>query len=278
MVLILKNSKMKNGFQVVPCFSIGLHKKDQAILEEIKVYLQCIGNITRQTKDAVLYRVTSKKDLAVIINHFDSYPLITQKRADYELFKQAFELVDRKEHLTPEGFHKILAIRASINNGLSEELKVAFPDITPILKPTISVPETIDPEWLAGFVSGEGCFYVVTSESRSEGLIVRLRFILSQDSRDEQLMKSLITYFGCGRCEKAKDGMVYFRVTNFADNYEKIIPFFSKHQIAGIKTKDFDDWCKIAAIVKTKAHLTKEGSDQIIKIKAQMNKGRENGL
>lgn len=89
---------------------------------------------------------------------------------------------------------------------------------------------------------------------------------------------SIWVYFDCGRCEKTKDGMVYFRVTNFSDNHEKIIPFFSKHQLAGIKTKDFGDWYKIATIVKTKAHLTKEGLDQIIKIKAQMNKGRVNGL
>lgn len=92
-------------------------------------------------------------------------------------------------------------------------------------------------------------------------------------------MKSLITFFDCGRCEIANDaGMVYFRVTNFLDNYVKILPFFSKYPLVGIKAKDFEDWYKIASIVKTKAHLTKPGSDQIIKIKTQMNKGRVNYL
>ena len=88
-----------------------------------------------------------------------------------------------------------------------------------------------------------GCFYIVVSKSDSEsvGFNVRLRFILSQDARDEHLMRNLITYFNCGNCEKAKDGMVYFKVTKFTDNYEKIIPFFSKYQIHGVKTIDFKD-------------------------------------
>ena len=54
--------------------------------------------------DAVKYQVSSIKDLAVIIEHFDKYPLITQKWSDYELFKQAVELIKRKEHLRVEGF------------------------------------------------------------------------------------------------------------------------------------------------------------------------------
>jgi hypothetical protein len=48
--------------------------------------------------------------------------LITQKWSDFELFKKAVDLVERKEHLTPEGLEKILSIKAVLNNGLSEDL------------------------------------------------------------------------------------------------------------------------------------------------------------
>ena len=41
-------------------------------------------------KNAVQYRINSSEDLKLVINHFDSYPLCTQKKADYLLFKQAF--------------------------------------------------------------------------------------------------------------------------------------------------------------------------------------------
>lgn len=36
-------------------------------------------------------------------------------------------LIQNKEHLTIEGVNKIVAIKASMNLGLSDELKVAFP-------------------------------------------------------------------------------------------------------------------------------------------------------
>jgi len=80
--------------------------------------------------------------------------------ADYILFRQVFELVSRKEHLTTEGLHKILSIKASMNKGLSDKLTTAFPNITPVPRPHVALPESIDPYWLAGFVSGEGCFSI----------------------------------------------------------------------------------------------------------------------
>lgn len=48
------------------------------------------------------YRVLFK-DLDKILKHFDQYPLISQKLADLELFRQAYILVLNKEHLRLEG-------------------------------------------------------------------------------------------------------------------------------------------------------------------------------
>ena len=69
----------------------------------------------------------SLKDLDVIIEHFNNYPLITKKKyKDFELFKQAIILIKDKKHLTIEGFNQILAIRASMNKGLPLVLKKLF--------------------------------------------------------------------------------------------------------------------------------------------------------
>jgi hypothetical protein len=37
---------------------------------------------------------------------------------------------------------------------------------------------------------------------------------------------------------------------------------------------DYEDFCKVAELMKNKAHLTQEGLNQILKIKDGMNKGR----
>jgi hypothetical protein len=75
-------------------------------------------------KDTCTYRVDKLKDiLEVIIPHFDKYPLITQKLADYILFKEIASLLNNKEHLTlvtfGSGLSQILSYKASLNLGLS---------------------------------------------------------------------------------------------------------------------------------------------------------------
>jgi hypothetical protein len=57
-------------------------KKDRVLLEKLKSYFG-VGGINSNNLSLNQYCVTSLKDLAIIINHFDNYPLITQKRADF---------------------------------------------------------------------------------------------------------------------------------------------------------------------------------------------------
>jgi thioredoxin-related protein len=88
----------------------------------------------------VILMVRSLKEITeVIIPHFDKYPLITQKYADYLLFKEVIAIMERKEHLTLEGLNKIVAIRSSINLGLSDKLKEAFPNIIPVIRPYVDL-------------------------------------------------------------------------------------------------------------------------------------------
>lgn len=105
-----------------------------------------------------------------------------------------------KKHLTQEGWDKVLALKASSNKGLSNELKVAFPGVIPANKPEVLKQEEVNPQWVAGFVSGDGCFFVniFSSPQSTCGFKVKLHFKISQHVRDEKLMRSLISYFGCG--------------------------------------------------------------------------------
>jgi len=56
------------------------------------------------------------------------------------------DIMRRKEHLTLEGLRQIVAIRASMNRGLSEELKLAFPDVVPVFRPLVENPKILDPD------------------------------------------------------------------------------------------------------------------------------------
>lgn len=276
-ISISKQLTSMTGWNVNLTFKIGLQKKDKALLEFIQGFFGGIGRISVDGNAAFQYRVQSIKELAIIIDHFVKYPLITQKYADFLLFKQAFELMKHKEHLTELGLKKLINIKASINLGLSSELKAAFPDIITIPKLKIQVPKTLDPYWVVGFTDGDGCFLVhVQNSSKSKlGKTVRLRFQIVQHSRDAELIKSLKNYFNCGEyISEVVREVGYFRVEKFSDTKDKIIPFFQKYSLQGIKNLDFMDFVKVSELMKIKAHLTPEGLNQILEIKSNMNTGR----
>jgi len=236
-----------------------------------------VGSIPKLGADSFKYRVFTVKDLAVIISHFERYPLIYQKRADYLLFKQVVELVKCKDHLTIKGLHKIVSTRASMNKGWSDELKVAFSNVTPVARPLVSDQTIKNPNWLAGFMSGEGCFFIdiAKSLSRKIGVRVQLTFKAGQHSRDAQLMGSLVSFLGCGRYYQPLGyNHGEFIVQRFFDLDEKIIPFFEKYPLVGDKRQDFSDFKKVVDIVKVKGHLTEQGLEEIRVIKAGMNRGK----
>lgn len=48
-----------------------------------------------------------------------------------------------------QGLQKIVAIRASLNLGLSDQLEVAFPKTIPVSRPDVLDYKIKDPHWLA---------------------------------------------------------------------------------------------------------------------------------
>lgn len=278
MVRIRKNSKYRTGWLVSGLFSIVLHKKDLQLLKEIQIFFGGIGKIHKNGTNTYSFRVESLESIwKVLIPFFDQYPLITQKLGDYLLFKDVIKIIKDKAHLTEIGLAKIVELKASLNKGLSDELKTAFPQCVPAVIPIVVNKKILHPQWLAGFASGEGCFQVkvIKPSSTKIGFQVILVFKITQHARDIKLLKSLIDYLGCGVIEKDPRGPYYdFSVYKFLDNYEKILPFFHNYTIKGVKFEDFKDWSEVAKIMQTNKHKTKEGLDKILLIKSRMNKGR----
>lgn len=175
-----------------------------------------------------------------------------------------------------EGLLKIVSIRASMNQGLSKTLSKAFSNsnITTVHRPLIQSEVIPNPNWLAGFVSGDGCFLISIFKGLTRvGFSVRLAFILTQHSRDELLMRSLVDYFDCGNIYFYREA-IYYSITKLSVLIDKVIPLFNKYPILGVKSKNFADFCLVAELMKNKYHLTEEGLEEIRKIKAGMNRGR----
>jgi LAGLIDADG endonuclease len=96
--------------------------------------------------------------------------------------------------------------------------------------------------------------------------------LIVQNIRDAYLLENFVQIFGCGHFFIAeKSGIGTFAVSNFSHIIYNIIPFFEKYPILGVKAKDFEDFKKASVLVKSKAHLTKEGLNEILLIKSKMN-------
>ena len=70
------------------------------------------------------------------------------------------------------------------------------------------------------------------------------------------------------------DNYISFQVVNYSSIKYIIIPFFEKYPIQGTKSLDFADFKIIGDMIKRKEHLTSEGFDKILNIKANMNEKR----
>lgn len=122
---IKPDAKSKLKWRSSPLFVIKLHIKDIAILELIKNTLM-VGKIRKNGINSVQYTVESIKELQIIIDHFNKYPLVTEKASDYLIFKQCYEIIKQREHLTEKGLLNLISLKSSLNWGLSDSLKKAF--------------------------------------------------------------------------------------------------------------------------------------------------------
>lgn len=205
------------------------------------------------------------------MEHFDQYPLLTKKKADYILFCRVIGLMRTGAHLTESGLYKIVSIRAAMNRGLNADKQAAFPDVGIEERPIITVPEIINPHWVAGFANGDGSFSVtILEKTEKRPLSVRLAFAISQHIRDFELINAIKEFMGAGGVTTYKFSclMTIWGIKNLRDI---VIPFFNEYPLHGAKRLDYDKFVIIASMQRAKVHLSKDGIQTIRDLKATIN-------
>jgi hypothetical protein len=93
-----------------------------------------------------MYRIRKLDDIInIIIPHFNNYPLITKKHSDFIIFKKIIKLINKGQHLNKDGLIKIVNLKSSLNKGLSDELKINFPNLIKIERSKVNIPTDINP-------------------------------------------------------------------------------------------------------------------------------------
>ena len=111
------HADMKVGYQVLPEFTVVQHERDAQVLHGLKAFFGC-GVVRVNHGDRLAYRVRSLEHLRErIVPFFLSHPLKTKKNVDFLKFRDVILLMQRGEHLTPEGIENIRRITAVMNRG-----------------------------------------------------------------------------------------------------------------------------------------------------------------
>jgi len=276
-----KDEKRYRSITIKPDFSIELHRKDLFLLKQIQCFFG-VGNITkriRQNKLSVIYSVQSVKNIQdKIIPHFEKHRLNTQKREDFRFFTLGVNIIAKKLHRTEQGINDIISCRASMNKGLTANLLKIFPNVQAVDRNIIKSNNLDEfyPFWLTGFVDGEGCFYIKMYQYNNIKK-VSINFSIYQNIRDLDLLKTIRDYLNCGIIEtvSTRPNAAKFVVYKFEDIICKIIPFFDKYGLHGIKKLDYYDFRRVASIIsKNKNKLDEKTFNEIKLIKSNMNTSR----
>lgn len=129
---------------------------------------------------------------------------------------------------------------------------------------------SVDPWYIAGYTDAEGSFNVSVIP-RGSSFVVTIAFEIG--SKDKLLLESIRNTLGVGSVYYLKSGLYRLKISNLDSLDKVIIPFFKIYPLVTQKYGDFLLFTKIVNILITKQHLTLKGIQEIVNIKASMNKG-----
>jgi hypothetical protein len=230
------------GYTVRLVYQISLHPSDKEILYKLKSYFN-VGEIV-YTEHYVAYRITKISDiLNVVIPHFSNYPLQSTKLISYYLFNAVAMAIKNKEHITLEGYKKILSYKAGLKKGLDATIfkNKEFMNIVPFDTSNLFISENsnLNPNYIAGFVAADGSFFISKPSSTGKWPNYDATFSIAQNKKDLGLLERIILTLGCGNIKSGSEGMIYLTVRNKKELYDIIIPFFTKHSLNNEKSQDF---------------------------------------
>ena len=154
----------KIGYTVRLVYQVSVHPSDIGVLYKLKSYFNNVGSIVI-TEHYVAYRVINFSDIIKeIIPHFNIYTLQSTKLISYTLFHKVAMIMENKNHVTLDGYREVLSYKAALRKGLEAAIfkTKEFADIIPFDTSNVVIngDSKLDPHYIAGFVAGDGSFYL----------------------------------------------------------------------------------------------------------------------
>jgi hypothetical protein len=128
--------------------------------------------------------------------------------------------------------------------------------------------------YLAGFADGEGSFNVSFRPRNDYGFPWKISLCFNISQRDPVILALFKRHLGCGTMRQRRDGVWYFEVNNLGAILTSVIPFFERFAFLSAKKKrDFTKFTQMARIMSNGRHLSREGVEEILRLRVDMNDG-----
>ena len=128
--------------------------------------------------------------------------------------------------------------------------------------------------YLAGFTDGEGSFNVSFRRRADYAMPWKVSLCFNVSQRDKVVLTLFMEYLKCGTMRTRADGVWYYEVNTFTEILENVIPFFDRFGfLSAKKQRDFAKFKQIARLIQVGRHLSKEGINEILAIRRDMNDG-----
>ena len=133
------------------------------------------------------------------------------------------------------------------------------------------------PEYVAGFVDGEGCFSVSIHPHPTvrygRRWLVAPCFQVYQHRDHRAILEQLQENFGCGhiRPKGPKSSVLTYSVYRRRDLETAIITYFERHPFLILKRDDFTKFREIVRMMQQELHRTEEGFRRIVELAFSMN-------
>ncbi len=136
-------------------------------------------------------------------------------------------------------------------------------------------------DYIVGLTDGEGSFTAYIRPPKREhgakSYRIECHYYIKLRDDDRALLEEVKTFFGIGRLSFQRENrpnhhhMYRYEVTNLQELQNRIIPFFERNSLRGMKMKDFELFRHIVHAVIRKEHHTPIGLRRIQRWKSLMH-------
>ena len=126
--------------------------------------------------------------------------------------------------------------------------------------------------FLSGFAMGEGSFMVVCRRRGDTRRGFRLSAAFNVSQHDREPLDLFRETLACGTMRRAGHDGWYWEVNRLGDLRDRIVPFFDRFPVVGLKAADYACW-RAAVLLLVAGPLSDDDYHQVLALRERMNRG-----